>query len=155
MKTLIVYDSFYGNTQKIAETLAGALACETVKVQNMAAEQLHEVELLVLGSPTRAFSASPDIKAWLKTLSADSLKDVKAAVFDTRLSMADVNSRFLTFMVKIFGYAAEKMGKGLQSKGARLLVPPEWFLVKDSEGPLKDGEIERVIEWAKHILAAQ
>ena len=60
----------------------------------------------------------------------------------------------LTFMVKIFGYAAETMARKLQKKGGTLVVPPEWFLVKDSEGPLKDSELDRATEWAKRILAA-
>lgn len=154
MKSLIVYDSFFGNTEKVAYALGQALGSETVKVQNLVPDQLLGVELLILGSPTRAFSPSPDIKKFLKSQPSQAFKGMKVTAFDTRLSMVDVNSRFLSFMVKIFGYAAETMVKILQKKGGTLLVPPEWFLVKDSEGPLKDGELERTAEWAQHILSA-
>jgi len=154
MKPLVIYDSFYGNTQKIAEALAQALGCEAVKVQNLSPDQLVGVELLILGSPTRGFSPSPDIKNFLKSHPNQGFSGMKVAAFDTRIAVDEVNSKFLTFMVKIFGYAAETMAKKLQKKGGTLVVPPEWFLVKDSEGPLRDGELERATEWAKRILAA-
>jgi flavodoxin I len=154
MKSLIIYDSFFGNTEKIAQALGQALGSETVKVQNLVPDQLVVIELLILGSPTRAFSPSPDIKNFLKSQPSQAFKDMKVTAFDTRLSMLDINSKFLSFMVKIFGYASGTMVKTLQKKGGTLVVPPEWFLVKDSEGPLKDGELERATEWAKRILAA-
>jgi hypothetical protein len=37
-------------------------------------------------------------------------------------------------------------------KGGELVFPPEGFLVKKSEGPLKDGELERAAEWAKGLV---
>lgn len=154
MKSLIVYDSFFGNTEKVAHALGQALGSDTVKVQNLVPDQLVGVELLILGSPTRAFSPSPDINKFLKSQTSQAFKGMKVTAFDTRLAMTDVNSKFLSFMVKIFGYAAETMVKILQKKGGTLLVPPEWFLVKDSEGPLKDGELERTVEWAQRIRAA-
>ena len=40
----------------------------------------------------------------------------------------------------------------LEKKGGSLIIPPEGFFVKDSEGPLKDGEIERAVDWAKLII---
>lgn len=154
MKSLIIYDSFFGNTEKIAQALGQALGSETIKVQDISVDQLNGVELLILGSPTRAFSPSPDITKFLKSQPAQGCTGMKVATFDTRIAVDEVNSKFLTFMVKIFGYAAETMARKLQKKGGTLVVPPEWFLVKDSEGPLKDGELERATEWAKRILAA-
>jgi hypothetical protein len=32
------------------------------------------------------------------------------------------------------------------------VAPPEGFIVKGREGPLKDGELERAAGWAKGIL---
>jgi len=68
------------------------------------------------------------------------LKNVKAAAFDTRISVADVNSRVLSGMVKLFGYAAKPIADKLQKKGGTLIAPPEEFIVQGNEGPLKDGE---------------
>ena len=42
----------------------------------------------------------------------------------------------------------------LVKAGASLVVPPEGFYVQDTEGPLKNGELERASDWAGQILAA-
>lgn len=154
MKTLIVYDSFFGNTEKVAQILAETLGSELIKVQDILPDQLSGVELLVVGSPTRAFNPSPDIKAFLKNLPAEALKNVNVTAFDTRYAMEDIEPKFLLMLVRLFGYATKTMEKLLKKKGARMIVQPEWFAVRDSEGPLKEGELERAAEWAKRILAA-
>jgi len=53
---------------------------------------------------------------------------------------------------KLFGYVAERIADKLVKKGGTLIVPPEWFIVKDSEGPLKAGELEHAVEWDKSVL---
>jgi len=55
---------------------------------------------------------------------------------------------------KVFGYAAKPITEKLQKKGGDLAIPPEGFIVKDSKGPLKDGELERAESWAKLLLKA-
>jgi flavodoxin I len=161
MKALVVYDSFFGNTQKIAcaigDAIGDALASQadvlTLRVGDVKSEHLAELSLLVVGSPTRSFSASPATKAWLKALVPNSLSGVKVAAFDTRADMNDVNSRALTAFVKLFGYAAEPIANSLTKRGGTLVVPPEGFFIKDKEGPLKDGEIERATAWGRQIAA--
>ncbi|MCJ7695599.1 MAG: flavodoxin family protein [Anaerolineaceae bacterium] len=152
MKTLVIYDSFFGNTEKIAQAIGQSLETEIIKVQNFKPEHLEDLEILIVGSPTRAFSPSPEIKSFLKALKRDSLKGVKVAAFDTRISLPDVNSKFLTFMVKLFGYADKPIIKALVKKGGESAVPSEGFFVKESEGPLANGELERAVNWAKGIL---
>ena len=80
---------------------------------------------------------------------------MKAAAFDTRISTDDIKSRVLGFMVNMFGYAARPISEKLRKKGAQIVVAPEGFFVKDTEGPLKEGEIERAGEWAKKINEAK
>ena len=161
MKALIVYDSFFGNTEQIACAVGGAigdgLAAQadvlTLRVGDVKPEYLAGLSLLIVGSPTRAFSASPATKAWLKALTPNSLRGIKVAAFDTRADMSDVNSRTLTAFVKLFGYAAEPIANSLTKRGGVLVVPSEGFFIKDKEGPLKDGELERATAWAKQIAA--
>ena len=58
----------------------------------------------------------------------------------------------MRFIMKMGGYAARRMAESLKKKGASLVVPPEGFFVKDREGPLKEGELERAAEWVKTII---
>jgi flavodoxin I len=56
--------------------------------------------------------------------------------------------------VKLFGYAAEPIAAKLQKKGGTLAAPPEGFFVGGTEGPLKEGELERAAQWARRVGAA-
>jgi hypothetical protein len=59
MYALIVYESMYGNTQQIAETIAGGVAtqmrADVVEVGSAPASIGEDVALLVVGGPTHAF----------------------------------------------------------------------------------------------------
>ena len=67
MKALVVYDSYFSNTEKIAQVIGAALEakCEVQmsKMNEITADQIRGVELLVVGSPTRwpltMYSLSP------------------------------------------------------------------------------------------------
>ena len=151
MNALVIYESFFGNTDKIAKAIGDALSSSMeVKVCNISEvnpEQLKEINLLVVGSPTRAFSPSPGIKSFIKSIPANGLQGIKAAAFDTRISEDDAKPRVLRFLMRVFGYAAEPISKKLKNKGAEMVIAPEGFCVKDTEGPLKDGELERAASW--------
>lgn len=157
MTTLIIYDSFFGNTEKIARAIGKGLGspsdCSIIHVNDFKKEQLTGLELLVVGSPTRKFTMTPAIKKLLNNLPARSLKGVKIAAFDTCISVQDIDSRFLTTMINIFGYAAESIANKLLKKGGEQIIPPEGFIVEDSEGPLRNGELKRAEEWGKNLIS--
>lgn len=157
MKALVIYDSFFGNTEQVARAIGEALGeqmeVEVQKVGDVQAEQLEGFNLLIIGAPTRAFRPSPDVSRFLKSLPADSLKGIKAAAFDTRICEEDIKSRALRFLVRLFGYAAKPIAQMLRKKGADVVIGPEGFCVEDTEGPLKEGELERAAAWAKQIMS--
>lgn len=145
MKTLVVYDSFYGNTEKIARAIAGAIAGEVkvLRPGEASPTDLKSVDLLIVGSPTQGGRPTKAILDFLNKLPEPAVKGINVAAFDTRLS---------TKLVGIFGYGAGKIADSLKKKGGTLILPPEAFFVKSKEGPLKDGELERAAAWAKRIL---
>ncbi len=151
MKALVIYDSVFGNTEKVAQAMAAALGGEAVRVGNVRPAHLQDVELLLVGSPTRGWRPTPEMSAWLKSLSAGSLKGVRTAAFDTRTAPEDVKPHWMSFIVK-FGVAAKPIAELLQAAGGAQAADPEGFLVLDREGPMKPGEIERAAEWAKKLL---
>ena len=145
MKILIIYDSVFGNTEKIARAIGGAVAGEVRVVQVSQADvtQLSPLEMLVIGAPTYGGRPREPMQDFLKGIPEGALKNVKVAAFDTRLA-----GRF----VKVFGFAAEKISENLTGKGGTLASPPEGFFVKGREGPLKEGELERAAAWAKNLV---
>jgi flavodoxin len=158
MKVAIIYESYFGNTEKIAMEIGKALSsAQAVQILNAAETewgQVADAELIIVGSPTRGFQPCENTKSFLKTIPKNGLKDKKAAAFDTRASLTHIRSKTLRWMVKTGGYAAKPISKSLIKKGGELVVPPEGFLVMDEKGPLLKGEAERAVKWAKSILAA-
>ena len=54
MKTLVVYDSLYGNTRTIAQVIGEAIPgeVEVVRVGEVNVGDLETVDLLIIGTPT-------------------------------------------------------------------------------------------------------
>lgn len=155
-KVLIIYDSFFGNTEQIALAMSDALGSQTdvkcLRVGDVKPEHFADLNLLIVGSPTRMFRATPALNKLLKSIPNQGLKGVKVAAFDTRISIEDVDSRILPPLIKTFGYAAKPIADKLTSRKGELIISPEGFFVEGEEGPLKQGELERAADWAKQIL---
>lgn len=150
MNALVLYDSRYGNTERIAEAVAlavqEALPTRLAAVEDVAdcGEALHDVDLLLIGGPTHRHGVSDPLKATLSCLGDHSLEGIRVAVFDTRVHGARV----------VTGSAAVRLGRLLRRRGAWLVVPPASFIVDGTEGPLHRGEVEHARAWAHDVLHA-
>jgi menaquinone-dependent protoporphyrinogen IX oxidase len=137
MKTLVIYDSKYGHTEKVALAISKAINGQVIYVGEANPTILKNYDLVIIGSPTHGGFPTEGIHNLSKTKRA--FQGRAAAVFDTRTKTT------------IGGYAAPKIAKNLGKNGGKLLVPPEGFLVLGTEGPLADGELERAVVWAAGI----
>ena len=104
MRSLVVYESWFGNTQRIAEEIAAALAHEG-QVDLVTVDEplppLEDVDLLVVGAPTHIHGLSSKrsregrstqgahgepgigVRGWIDAL-PDGAGGPRAAAFDTR-----------------------------------------------------------------------
>ncbi len=144
MKTLVVFDSSFGNTEKVARAVAGAIpgAVSVSRVNQVSSADLGGVDLLVLGSPTVGGRPTPSMQQFVDDVPTAAAARLRLASFDTRITMK---------FARIFGYAAPRMAEALTGKGASLAMPPEGFIVKGRNGPLADGELERAAAWAGKV----
>lgn len=146
MRSLIIYDSQFGNTERIAHAIADALrafgSAQVIRVDPARPIALQEVDLLLVGSPTQGFRPTATIQSFLINLSSQSLSGLTFACFDTRFQGALWKSS-----------AAPRMVKQLRSLGGEPMAPAESFFVKamKKEGPLLPGEMERAASWAEGI----
>jgi flavodoxin len=144
MKILIVYDSQFGNTEKVAQAIAAALGkkgdSRLLKADMVKAGDLEGLDALIVGSPVHAWGPTAKTKSFLKGLEPDVLSGVKAAAFDTG------------FKSRLAGSATKKIEKQLKKAGCSIAVPGEKFIVTGNEGPLADGELDRATSWAKDIV---
>ena len=157
MKAVVVYDSVFGNTEKIARAIADGLATRAeVKLVHSGADAAvppSDMGLLVVGSPTRGFRPTESLAAWLKGLRSSLPRGVKVAAFDTRFKADEIESAGVRFVVRTGGYAAKRIADRLKSAGGTVIAPPEGFYVEDTEGPLKPGEEDRATAWGKSLVA--
>jgi hypothetical protein len=161
MKSLVAYESWFGNTRRIAEVVAGVLSTtgevQVVSVDDPMPSILH-LDLIVLGAPTHVHGLSNKpsregaiqqrggigevgigARGWLEQLPL--CGGPRVAVFDTRAHKPEL----------FVGSAAHKMAKRLQRRGYKLAIEPQSFFIEGTPGPLEKGELEHAVEWGKAL----
>jgi flavodoxin len=143
MNTLVVYDSQFGNTERIARIIAHTLRASgeahAARVDPYHVFKTEGLDLLIVGSPTQAFSPTHEMQAFMREISPEVLKGIQVVCFDTR------------FRGRLWRHSAARyMERQLRAMGIETLVEPESFYVKamKKQGPLLDGELERAVNWA-------
>ncbi len=138
MKVLVCYDSNFGNTKIIAETLALEFGEETktFSVSDSSDISFENIDLLIVGSPIIGWKPTEKMQVFLASLNARQLKKIKAVAFDTRVKLF------------IHGDAAKKINEKLIELGAEIIAEPQMFYVKGKEGPLYKDEIGKAKKWA-------
>ncbi|HZC75863.1 MAG TPA: flavodoxin domain-containing protein [Gaiellaceae bacterium] len=163
MKSLVVYESWFGNTRRIAEKIATVLAeageVELVSVEDPLPSLLH-VDLVVLGAPTHVHGLSSrrsregaidqrggggevgiGARDWIAGLPL--CGGPRFAVFDTRAHKPAL----------LVGSAAHSMARRIERRGYRLAIKPQSFFVAGTPGPLEEGELPRAEEWGKRLAS--
>jgi hypothetical protein len=167
MKALVVYESFFGNTELVAQAITKGLSehgeVEMVEVSKAPAELAEPVDLIVIGGPTHAFSmtrqstreealrqgatrGSTDVgvREWLENLHRGRHAEL-VATFDTKGEKV----RHLP------GSAARTVANALHRLGYRTAVKPMSFFVQGVSGPLLDGELGRAQAWGERLGMAR
>lgn len=141
MKAIVIFDSHFGNTKMIADTIAKKLGNHVphISIKDIKASDINEYDLLIIGSPVIGWKPTGKIDRFLVSLNSDKLKSMSVTAFDTRIK---------TFLS---GNVSHKISKTLQKYGANIIVPPIGFYVKEKQGVLHDGELEKAETWATTI----
>ena len=131
-RAIVIYDTKFGNTEKIATALARGMEkqgvrVDCVKTDEVDIDKLVEYDLLAIGGPTHAFSISKPMKAFLEKLKRVDFKGKKAFAFDTK------------YKSWWAGSAGKGIEKTLKRLGMSIVKPHASAIVTGSEGPLQDG----------------
>jgi len=167
IRALVAYESMFGNTERVAQAVAAGLGLEDIEttvvdVSDPSPVDVRDVDLLVVGAPTHAFSLSrpstrtealnqggrntavaTGMREWLEALPHDWTPPL-AAAFDTRASKV----RYLP------ACASRRAAHLLGQHGCRMVAPPAGFLVQDVQGPLESRQVDRAIAWARQVAVA-
>ena len=145
MNTLVLYESKFGNTQKVAELIGKELEAHgPVRVTNFVnyrSPLLIDVDLLVIGAPTQAHGMTPAMKEFVEKLEAGASR-VPVAIFDTRVKGP----------MLLWGSAARAIASKLTEKGFTEIGAPEDFVVSFTQPPqLASGEEDHARAWAAKL----
>ena len=114
MKALIVYDSLYGNTERIANAIGEKLSSyhdtKTIKVIKANPNDIDGIDILIIGSPTHGGRFTDPIKTFIGLLPEKELQAIKTLTFDTCFPTTNMGI-FINHIVKIFGIAAPRLSK--------------------------------------------
>ena len=170
MRAVVVYESMYGNTHRIADAIGAGLEAafdvRVVPVSHAEPELIADVDLVVVGGPThvhgmsRASTRKAAVQAADKpigglTVEPDApgpgLRDwfgslghypPKAAAFDTRIHAPAV----------LTGRASKGVTRLLRAHGFDVIAEPESFLVTKQDR-LEPQEQDRARDWAAKLAA--
>jgi flavodoxin len=139
MRTLIVYFSRFGNTRRLAETMAETMKsageARVASIDQLAASDVQGVDLVVMGTPTHAFAVPAAVRKILQSLPSGILNGKSVAAFDTTVKPWPL--RHLR--------AAPKLLKRLIRLGGKPVARPETFFVA-TKNPQKAGEVDLLLE---------
>lgn len=164
MRALVVYESMYGNTHRVAISIAAGLSAThevtLVPVTQATSELVDAADLVVAGGPTHMHRMSTSASRRMAVnagredgsgltmdpdadgpgvrewLDGSATADALAVAFDTRLSGVPA----------LTGRASRGISRLMKRHGFRPLAPPESFLVS-KQNTLLVGEAERARGW--------
>lgn len=166
MNAVVVFESMFGNTEVIARAIADGVATRMpVDVRDVNAgppgsSELSDLQLLIVGGPTHAFSMSrpstredagrrgaagareQGVREWLAGLNPQ-LRHAAVAAFDTKVNKP-----------RLPGSAAIAATRRLRRMGFHIVAPAHSFFVTDVNGPLLEGEVERARSWGVDLASA-
>ena len=147
MRSVVIYQSTHGNTERIARAVAEGLSehgeARAVPLAEVQPGDLEQAHLVVLGVPTHG-KGSVAMRWFLERSPDGSWFGRPMAAFDTRL----LDDR------PAAGSAA-RLAALLEAMGSLLLAPPESFLSTGMDGPLEEGEVGRARVWGRHLHLAE
>ncbi len=145
---LIVYESRYGNTKRVAETIAKGMqridGIETVlsEVKGVDLSALSRVEAIVIGGPNHMGGPTRGIKKFIDKLSSLSLEGKRFAVFDT-------------YGGGDFEKATKKMEQRVREKAPAMKMMASGLSIKveGMKGPIAEGELPKCEEFGAKLAS--
>ena len=177
MRTVVVYESMFGNSHKVADAICAGLSeagpVDVVPVSGASAELVMGADLLVVGGPTHVHSMSSrkSRKSAEEMSTKDAAKHDKPppsmdpnwqdpGLRDWIKALPHVKGQFaaafdtrLDARALVTGRASRLIARKLKRHGRQLIAAPESFLV-DSDNVILDSELARAENWAAGLGTA-
>ena len=145
-KVIVAYESKYGNTKLVAETIIEGVreveGIETVlsELKEVDLNKIIDYDAILVGSPNHFGGPTRGVRKFIDKLGKLSLERKLFAVFDTYLG-------------RDFEKAVKKMEKRINEKVPRLkqIAPGLSIKVQGMKGPIVEGELPKCKEFGNKI----
>ncbi|MFW9783764.1 MAG: flavodoxin family protein [Candidatus Heimdallarchaeota archaeon] len=147
MNVLVVYETNFGNTKKVAEVIAeGIRETEQIKTEVMHVSdtdysKVEDFDAIIIGSPNWGGTYAGSIKKFINGLAEFSLSEKYYAVFDTNNDLPILN--------KASKKLEKKIGKKIPS--FKRILPGLPVKVIGLKGPIAEGELPKCKTFGKKI----
>jgi menaquinone-dependent protoporphyrinogen IX oxidase len=157
IRSVIVYESHFGNTKTIAEAIAAELEAAGHEVELRNVRDRHPespcADIIFLGSPVRMGSVSGRVKRFLGKLDVDAWKGKPIVVFTTTLKLPEnATDAQRQSQEKYDRSAGRKLGELAKSAGLDAVEKLLWVEVTGLKGPLVETGIESARLFTRDIL---
>jgi flavodoxin len=147
-RVLLVYESKYGNTKLVAETIAAGITevsdnkITICKLKEIEVKQPSDFDVVLIGSPNHMGGPTGGIMKFINDLGKLDVKGKYVAVFDT-------------YMAKDYEKAVKKMEKRIINKmpEVKLLTPKLSIRVDGMKGPISEGELPKCKDFGSTIAS--
>jgi flavodoxin len=140
MRACVIFDTRYGNTEKVARALETGLResgiqTNCLSVKDLSVGSLNQYDLICVGGPTQYRTASKSMQEFLDALADVKLSGKQAFAFDTR------RESFLA------GSAAKYIEEKLRRQGLKMISRIESAIIVSSGPERRKDEFRDKDEW--------
>jgi len=141
-KAIVVYETRYGNTKQVAETIiegikeVGGMEVELAQVKKVERGRLAEFDIILIGAPNHIGRATRNTRKFTDQIADMGLEGKLVAFFDT-------------YIATDFGKAVGKLERQLEKKAPHIeVVSPGLSIKVDGiKGPVSEGELPKCREF--------
>jgi len=140
MRASVIFDTRYGNTEKVAKALRVGLnevgiQSDYANVRDVAPSSLEQYDLVCIGGPTQNRSVSEAMEDFLESLKRVDLSGKSALAFDTRRDSS------------LAGSAAKRIEDALRKRKMRIVGQRESAIIVSVGPERRKEEFEDKDEW--------
>jgi flavodoxin len=145
-KAVIIYESVYGNTKKVAESIAEGMrqnegvTCKVVKTSEVHTDDLADYDIILFGCPNHNQEPARNMSKFIERVAIVNLEGKVGAAFDT-------------FTGGNKGVALSKLESFIRKhlRGFELKIEGMSIEVTDRKGPLVEGATSDAKEYGRKI----
>lgn len=160
MKGVIVYDTYYGNTKRVAEAIAEEIraAGHEAELRNVRERYPSppQGDFMFVGSPVRIARIPGRTRRFVKKIDREAWKNKPMAVFVTVLPLPgeEATEKEKADAEKWILSAGPKLRDLAKKRGLNVVDKVLYAPVKEMKGPLADNSIDLAKEYTQDFVAA-